>query len=118
MAWFSSSSDRTSVSVAMATYNGARYLPEMLASVAGQSRLPDELVVRDDGSEDGTVALLEDFARQAAFPVRILERGTRLGYAQNFMAVSSAQNEGAIVAPSSSASEKSWKSASASPRRA
>ena len=42
------------ISVAMATYNGERYLPEMLESLAAQTRLPDELVVRDDGSTDGT----------------------------------------------------------------
>ena len=44
------------ISVAMATYNGERYLPEMLDSLAGQTRLPDELVVRDDGSSDSTLA--------------------------------------------------------------
>lgn len=73
-----------SVSVVMATYDGERYLAEMLDSLARQTRLPDELVVRDDGSSDATPALLEAFRGRAPFPVRI-ERGERLGYAQNFV---------------------------------
>jgi glycosyltransferase involved in cell wall biosynthesis len=76
--------------VAMATYNGERYLPEMLGSLAAQTRLPDELVVRDDGSTDGTLAVVDDFAARAGFPVRVLPAGDRLGYAQNFVTVSRA----------------------------
>jgi glycosyltransferase involved in cell wall biosynthesis len=79
-----------SLSVAMATYNGETYLPEMLESLGAQTRLPDELVVRDDGSSDGTVAVLEEYAGRAPFPVRLLDGGERLGYAQNFVAASSA----------------------------
>ena len=78
------------ISVAMATYNGERYLPEMLDSLASQSRLPDELVVRDDGSTDATLAVVDDFASRAGFPVRVLPAGERLGYAQNFVTVSRA----------------------------
>ena len=43
------------VGVAMATYNGDAYLTEQLGTLAGQTRLPDELVVYDDCSTDGTV---------------------------------------------------------------
>lgn len=73
------------ISVVMATYQGERYLPEMLESLATQSRLPDELVVRDDGSEDGTVRVLEEFAKSAPFAVRVVPGDERLGYAQNFV---------------------------------
>lgn len=78
-----------SLSVAMATYNGETYLPEMLESLALQTRLPDELVVRDDRSSDRTLAVLAEFAAHAPFPVRVLDGGERLGYAQNFVAASS-----------------------------
>jgi glycosyltransferase involved in cell wall biosynthesis len=74
------------VSVALATFNGARYLPEQLRSLALQTRLPFELVARDDGSSDETVQLLEQFAREAPFTVRIVENERRLGYADNFLA--------------------------------
>ena len=78
------------ISVVMATYQGERYLSEMLDSLATQSRLPDELVVRDDGSEDGTVRVLEEFARTAPFAVRVVPGDQRLGYAQNFVAATRA----------------------------
>ena len=77
----------TRLSVVMATFEGETYLPEMLDSLAAQTRLPDELVVRDDGSSDATVAIVEDFAGRAPFPVTVLT-GERLGYAQNFVAAS------------------------------
>ena len=38
------------VTVVLATYNGARFLPEQLFSLSAQSRLPDRLVLREDGS--------------------------------------------------------------------
>ncbi len=81
---------RPAVSVAMATYNGERFLPEMLESLAAQTRLPDELVVRDDASEDGTVGILHAFARRVPFRVEVISGGPRLGYAQNFVAASRA----------------------------
>ena len=72
------------LSVALCTYNGAPYLREQLESVATQTRRPDELVVRDDGSSDDTVAVLEAFAAESPFPVRRLPSGANLGYAKNF----------------------------------
>lgn len=74
-----------SVSVAMATYNGAAFLDGQLASIAAQTRTPDELVVCDDGSTDGTVEILERFAREAPFEVRVIRNEQRLGYGDNFM---------------------------------
>ena len=78
------------ISVAMATYNGERFLPEMLDSLAGQTRLPDELVIRDDGSSDSTLVVVQEFAARAGFPVRVLPGGDLLGYAQNFVTASRA----------------------------
>lgn len=72
------------VSVVLATYDGARHLPTQLASIAAQTRQPDELVVRDDCSSDDTLAVLAAFADAAPFPVRIEQNRRRIGYAQNF----------------------------------
>ena len=72
------------VSVVLCTYNGARYLPAQLASYLNQDRLPDELVIGDDGSTDQTQALIEDFARSAPFPVRFHRNPERLGVGGNF----------------------------------
>jgi glycosyltransferase involved in cell wall biosynthesis len=72
------------ISIAMATYNGAKYLQEQLDSFAAQTHLPDELVVTDDGSTDTTMSILEEFARSAPFDVRIYKNDNNLGYARNF----------------------------------
>jgi glycosyltransferase involved in cell wall biosynthesis len=88
--WRSTLLGRPAISVAMATYNGERFLPDMLESLAAQTRLPDELVVRDDASEDGTVGILHAFARRVPFRVEVIAGGPRLGYAQNFVAASRA----------------------------
>jgi glycosyltransferase involved in cell wall biosynthesis len=72
------------LSIALATHNGERYLAEQLESFAAQHRRPDELVVCDDASTDGTVAILERFSSNAPFAVRIEVNGTRLGCAGNF----------------------------------
>ena len=72
------------ISIAMCTYNGERFLQEQLDSFLAQTRLPDELVVCDDGSQDGTVAILEAFAAQAPFPVRLFINPQNLGFSKNF----------------------------------
>jgi glycosyltransferase involved in cell wall biosynthesis len=72
------------ISVAMCTYNGARFVGEQLASVAAQTREPDELVVCDDRSTDATVAVVKEFARRATFPVRLRVNESNLGSTRNF----------------------------------
>jgi len=59
------------ISVAMAVYNGERFLEEQLASLAAQACLPGELIVCDDGSTDRSVAIARRFAEHAPFSVRI-----------------------------------------------
>ncbi len=47
-----------SVSVIIPTHNRAALLPRALGSVFAQSRAADEVIVVDDGSDDGTAALV------------------------------------------------------------
>lgn len=68
----------------MATWNGARYLREQLDSFRAQTRLPDELVVCDDNSTDGTAAILEEFRRTAPFRVSVVINPKQMGYVENF----------------------------------
>ncbi len=72
------------ISVALSTWNGAAWLSEQLASIAGQTRPPDELVVRDDGSRDETLGILDGFAARASFPVRIERGQDNLGSTRSF----------------------------------
>jgi len=50
------------ISVALATYNGARYLRAQIDSVLAQSDVVIEIVVVDDGSSDQTTAILAEYA--------------------------------------------------------
>ena len=73
------------ISVAMATYNGGRFIEPQLDSIAAQTVQPAELVVTDDGSTDDTLVVVERFARRAAFPVHIHRNASRFGYRRNFL---------------------------------
>lgn len=73
------------ISVAMATYNGERFLQEQLDSLARQMQLPCELVACDDGSTDGTLDVLQRFAADAPFPVSVYQNPERLGCVRNFL---------------------------------
>ena len=75
----------TTISVAMATYNGGRFIREQLDSIAAQTLLPTELVITDDGSDDNTIAIITEFSQTAPFPVRLHRNQQRLGYRTNFM---------------------------------
>ena len=77
------------ISIAMTTYNGERFLEEQLRSLTDQTKLPDELVVCDDGSTDRTPEILAQFAKRALFPVRILINDPRLGWRKNFLKAAS-----------------------------
>lgn len=72
------------VSIALCTYNGAPFLREQLDSIAAQTRLPDELVVCDDGSTDGTAQIVREFAKAAPFPVRLTVNEANLRAYRNF----------------------------------
>lgn len=46
------------VIVLLSTYNGEKYLQEQLQSLAAQEDVEVEILARDDGSKDGTTAIL------------------------------------------------------------
>lgn len=72
------------ISIAMATYNGEDYLSEQLNSFATQKRLPDELVVCDDGSTDRSIEILNSFAKTVSFNVRVIQNSRNIGHERNF----------------------------------
>jgi glycosyltransferase involved in cell wall biosynthesis len=61
------------ISAIIPVYNGANYLRETLDSVVGQTKLPDEVLLVDDGSTDGSAALIAELVAEhsskAAFRV-------------------------------------------------
>jgi len=60
---------RLTIGVAMSVHNEAALIDQTLASVAGQSRLPDEVVLVDDGSTDDTADRAERWADRLAVTV-------------------------------------------------
>lgn len=66
--------DRPLVSLLLATRDGSRFLPEALRSIEAQTYRPIELIAVDDGSTDGTGALLAEFAATRPW-VRVLRAG-------------------------------------------
>jgi Glycosyl transferase family 2 len=74
------------LAVVLCTYNGGRFLPEQLKSLASQTRLPDVLFVRDDDSTDETPEILRSFATTAPFHVDVRRNPERLGYNRNYAA--------------------------------
>lgn len=72
------------LSVALTTYNGCPYIGPQLDSIAAQTRRPDEIVIGDDGSDDGTAQVVARFAEQRGIPAEWHRNPTRLGYVRNF----------------------------------
>jgi glycosyltransferase involved in cell wall biosynthesis len=70
--------------VLLSSYNGARFIAEQIESIRRQTLVRWTLMVRDDGSSDETVSILESLA--AAEPRMVLLRDGRgnLGPAQSF----------------------------------
>lgn len=68
--------------VLMSTYNGEKYIREQLDSLLSQDLRPDKIFVRDDGSTDETVNILEEYASEN----RIVEYyyGSNMGPAKSF----------------------------------
>lgn len=52
------------ISVAMATYNGERFIIQQLSSILNQSVSVDEVIICDDCSTDSTVSLISRFYRK------------------------------------------------------
>jgi glycosyltransferase involved in cell wall biosynthesis len=75
------------VSVIIPYYNRARFIDECLASIFGQTRAPDEVIVVDDGSAPDQRRHLDQFAPR----VQIIDQPRNLG-------VSAARNAGVRAA--------------------
>ncbi len=71
------------VSIALCTYNGAKYLAQQLDTLVNQTYEPVEIVVVDDCSTDETFAILSDYA--AKYPqFNIHKNESNLGFTTNF----------------------------------
>jgi glycosyltransferase involved in cell wall biosynthesis len=79
------SSDQTlTISIAMATFNGGRYLREQLESFEAQTLLPDEIIMSDDCSADDTLQIINTFKLKSSLNIIVNVNKSRLGFVQNF----------------------------------
>lgn len=71
------------VQVLLSSYNGEKYIREQIDSVLLQEGVDVELLIRDDGSQDKTVAILEEYSR---YDERIrFYQGENLGSCYSFL---------------------------------
>lgn len=74
------------VSIAMTTYNGEKYIERQLRSIFHQTMQPDEIVICDDCSKDNTIDIIRSIVAEygAEKQVRLVENQKNLGYVRNF----------------------------------
>jgi glycosyltransferase involved in cell wall biosynthesis len=72
------------ISVAMATYNGEKYLQEQMESILSQTMMPHEIIICDDVSNDSTVTILHRYKTTYPGLIKVFENKERLGFIKNF----------------------------------
>lgn len=77
------------ISCIVPVFNGERYVSETLDSILAQTYRPLELIVADDGSTDGTAAVVARYGE----PVRYLWQSNQGPAAARNLGVSAAQGE-------------------------
>ena len=75
------------ISIALATYNGSRFLREQLDSIYAQTWPNIEVVACDDCSSDDTEAILEEYRQRHGLRYEVNKRN--LGFVRNFEKVMS-----------------------------
>ena len=68
------------VSVAMASYNGQKYIKEQIDSILNQTHPIDELIISDDGSSDKTLDIIKKYKDKR---IKVI-KGPQKGVKQNF----------------------------------
>ena len=71
------------IAVLMSTYNGETYLNEQIESILNQKAADIRLFVRDDGSVDHTVGIIESFMKRHKNIT--LFKGGNIGVGNSFM---------------------------------
>ena len=70
------------VAILMSTYNGEKYIKEQIDSLVLQKGVELDIIIRDDGSKDSTVGILQEYVRKYSF-ITVLEEHN-LGVSKSF----------------------------------
>lgn len=71
---------REKVSVAMATYNGEKYIEEQIKTILVNLEEDDEIIISDDGSKDNTLNIIASFKDSRI----VVVQGPKAGVKKNF----------------------------------
>lgn len=72
------------INVLMSTYNGEKYITEQIESILNQIGVETFLTIRDDGSSDNTIRIIEDY--KSKYPDRFeIILGKNVGYKKSFL---------------------------------
>lgn len=81
-----------SILVLMSTYNGEKYIAEQIDSILCQKNVEDiKILIRDDGSRDGTISIIEDYIKD--HNNIILIKGHNVGCEESFNLLASYANK-------------------------
>ncbi|HBS53315.1 MAG TPA: glycosyl transferase, partial [Flavobacterium sp.] len=72
------------LSVAMCTYNGSKFIKDQLNSIINQSRLIDEIIIYDDCSTDATVAIINEYIEKHPGLIQLFQNKKNLKSTKNF----------------------------------
>lgn len=64
------------VHIMMATYNGEKYIAEQIESILKQTYTEWKLFVRDDGSEDCTTRIIQEYINKYPMKIFMMESNT------------------------------------------
>lgn len=73
------------MSVIIAAYHGEKYIGEQLKSLFKQTRVPDEILIGDDSSDDKTFLAVEAVRSHYTGELKYFRNTPRLGVVQNFV---------------------------------
>lgn len=76
--------ENRTVSVAISTYCGEKFVAEQIGSILAQDSAPFEIVLCDDCSKDRTVELAKKLLEGSAIGARIIENSSNFGVTKNF----------------------------------
>lgn len=72
------------ISVAMAVFEGGRFIAQQLDSILCQSLMPDEIIICDDSRNDKTYKAIENIIKQYSEIIKYFKNETQLGVSENF----------------------------------
>jgi glycosyltransferase involved in cell wall biosynthesis len=98
----------TPISVVVTVRNDEEGLDTLLAGLADQTQVPDEVILVDGGSRDGSLARLEEWRDQVDFPVRVVvEPGSNIAGGRN-VGIAMAAHEWIAITDAGCRPEAGW----------